>query len=198
MLKIMNRINGEENTIEKEIKILISESKYLGISNYFLWDEEFTQTNYYYQDKEKVLSKNNITVRVREKRNKLKLQIKYPICSDKALHVKRECSEEIDSIPYIIPNYKFLECSGLKINEVKRIGKLITLRKVYKWNEKTTICLDKNEYLKKSDHEVEIEYIDNLDPNLVNLFNSLDINFDKVINGKCSRFIEQYENRKWK
>lgn len=141
--------------IENELKFIITKEQYYKAQDRIKWDEIIEQVNYYYTDNEN----ENITIRVREKRDKYYLQVKIPLSEDKGIHIKKEFTKEIFDIPPIILGTELSELTGEKINNASYIGKLKTTRLRKKINQ-AELCLDKNEYLGITDYEVEIEYLD--------------------------------------
>ena len=65
--------------IEKEIKILLTNEQYNKIERMFRWEKTYNQINFYYGDLDKVEENGELTVRVRQKEDGYKLQIKKPI-----------------------------------------------------------------------------------------------------------------------
>jgi len=182
--------------IEKELKALLDEFTYYQALSLFDWDSKTIQTNYYYTDREGILERLKITVRVREKNGTYLLQVKTPISECSALHIKDEYEKVIDNSPSHIDRKLIESIIGIKVNSVTQIGELVTERHIITYNNKIEICLDKNYYLKITDYEMEIEFYDVIDQKLLDELSSIGIHFDTKINGKFSRFMTQYNMQK--
>ena len=87
---------------EQEFKSLLSKDKYEEIKKKYDWDNQFSQTNHYYSDDEGYILKNEITVRVREKNDSYKLQVKVPESIQSNIHIKNEFSRPFESVPKVI------------------------------------------------------------------------------------------------
>lgn len=174
--------------IEKEIKALISKSQYENIFNSFEWNKIFVQVNHYYVDPDGAQKNSNISIRVREANNSIKLQMKKPITLSGMLHVEDEYEYEysFDAVPDIITN---LNVRDIKLVSAKKIGELITKRCVYYFDKFTEICLDKNEYLNFIDYELEVEFNGDLPYKVKIWLENLGINNNSFVPGKYSRFM---------
>lgn len=180
--------------IEKEFKTLISESKYHELLSQFHWNKVIDQTNHYFSDSDEILQDKNITVRVREINGTYTLQIKSPINEDKALHINEEFEEKLTMLPNIICSKQFMNIANLFIGDAYLIGSLQTNRYVCQWNETTQICLDKNTYLRFTDYELEIEYINYISHELMDSLVNVGVSFEHKIEGKYSRFMKRRES----
>lgn len=178
---------------EKEVKILLKESEYEKLNSIFKWDKEFVQKNFYYGDSNFLNSEDKLaTIRVREKNNILMLQVKIPILKNNSLHIKKEYEKEINYIPKCISKTELEELTGVKtFSDVFQIGVLSTSRKICSQYENIEICLDKNEYLCKTDYEIEIEYKSEYPENIINIIKQLNIDTSNDIDGKNTRFIKR-------
>lgn len=179
--------------IEKELKSLLNRETFGETLKSFKWSDSINQTNYYYADKLGVLKAENITVRVRCIDGKHKLQVKSPISENGALHIKNEFEEKLAGLPNKIESKRLSEIIGREIEDAYLIGQLETHRHIFWWDESTQICLDENKYLGYIDYEIEIEYTDKVQDELISCLSSLSINFNKNTRGKYSRFIERSE-----
>lgn len=177
--------------LEKEIKVLIAKEEYDLLDKIFEWDDSYVQVNHYYTNT-KSGDNNDITVRVREKKEKLYLQIKLPIKKENSLHIKKEIEEELDYLPEFISGKKLEELTKILKDNIYKIGELVTFRKIYHYNDEVLICLDKNQYLGVVDYEVEIEYTGEYPQEVIELFESNDIYTKNEIYGKYSRFLMEY------
>lgn len=186
-------INKENDVImiERELKKIIKQDEYKSLLSVFAWSEIKNQTNFYYDvfppnDNEK------ITVRIRTINGQNKLQIKCALQnSDKE---RLEFEEEVPEISPFISSGRIKSLSGFHYDDVFLIGALVTQRNIYNWNSSIIVCLDKNEYLGTTDYELEIEYKDNVESDLLLLLSTYGITFNTKQQGKFSRYINRYYN----
>lgn len=180
--------------IEKEIKVLISKLEYDTLSENLNWKEEFLQENYYYLDKEGEIRKKDITVRIRKKEGKLKLQTKMPIQCQNALKIKEEKEIEVDEIYEEMGRDIYADLIDIYALNLYKVGKLITKRKIITFPN-CEIALDENHYCNKYDYELEIEYTEDEVPrNILDTIIALvDIDFSKCSKGKNRRFLAEYD-----
>ena len=138
------------NGIEKEIKIILDEKQYLEVMNSFQFSESFEQINYYYANRE--IIENNITIRIREKLGQMKLQLKIPQKTDKALHINKEYEKKVNRVLQHISKEEIYELSGLHCsNDVKLLGSLKTIRCICNTFPNVKIALDKSFYFNNID-----------------------------------------------
>lgn len=175
---------------EQEFKSLISKQKYEQIKNAYLWDKEFSQVNYYYFDNNDYILNNEITVRIREKSDSCKLQVKIPENIRSNVHIKNEFSMPIDNVYQSIDGNILKDLCGLDVGDVKRKGELKTKRRTKQINESVKLFLDKNEYLNTVDYEVEIEYL-NDEAEITDLIHELCLSEIEVTYGKKTRFVRK-------
>ena len=172
--------------IEKEIerKYILSEDKYKSIIDLLSSEYKFdkvTQINYYYDTIDFQLFKNDETLRVRQKNDKLKLEYKYGKKIKDSIRTCLEFSKDIGALPKKIHNSK-------SEDEYFNIGILVTERIDYKILD-YIISLDKNYYLGYIDYEIEIESQN--DFSLPDILCSINIVFSKNPKGKYTRFIKR-------
>ena len=119
-------------------------------------EKNVSQINYYYDTENNNLNKSNITVRVRQNEEKIKLQIK----NHKSVKENFLKSEEYNLSVKKLPNKIVINSNVL--NNVKTTvflkGSLCTKRKVYAFGSTGEICFDTNMYLGKCDYEIEFEF----------------------------------------
>ena len=176
--------------IEKELKKLLDKEQYNLIKSNFALDKEIAQTNHYYTDDNGILSKNHITVRIREIEDIKLLQIKLPISFQNSLSISREIEHKMSEIPNDIDTHLFENLCSIKLERLKLLGTLTTFRAIYKQDD-TELCLDKNIYLGKLDFELEIEYKDEPSPAIISKCNNLGISFNTQSQGKFARFLKE-------
>lgn len=177
--------------LEQEFKALISKEQFEKIRYNYTWDKKFTQVNHYYFDNNDYIIKNEITVRVREKDNSYKLQIKIPESIRSNIHIKNEFSMPFDNVPQVISGDVLKKLCGFDVGDVKRLGELKTERRTKKISDSVKLFLDKNEYLNTIDFEVEIEYL-NDESEITNLVRELGLSKSAVTYGKKTRFVQKF------
>ena len=187
--------SGQEELLEKEYKVLLSVDQYKKIEGMFRWQEVFTQTNYYYMDKENILSQKDVTVRIREKKNQFKLQTKVPFHNDENIVFtsKIEREMEMSGVPQLLSKRELAEVlpEEYQLQDVKRIGSLVTHRKVCQYGD-CEISLDSNEYLGVVDYESEIEFTKFVSDELLQQLGDIGICFLSKSPGKNRRFLRRY------
>lgn len=178
--------------IENEFKLMLTEKQYDDILSMFKWDNEITQTNYYYDTQELELSEQHITCRVREINGEYYLQMKLP--ADK-LYSRVELEKQLSSLPQMLSGKELDSlCGRSGLSDVKMLGGLTTVRSVKKYNG-AEIDLDRSTYFSKTDYELEIEFTDehtarNL---LTQIVEQLGLELDgDVCIGKARRFLTEY------
>ncbi len=171
---------------EYEQKTMLNESQYCEILEKLITSyssKKYIQVNYYYDTQNYDIWRNNKTIRVRFKNDKLEFQIKNHLLTHNNTVISDETIIEIDVLPQII------EYEGQIVN---KIGELVTERYDFYCND-YVISLDKNFYLGSTDYEIEIESISGnpilFTQQLQNLFDNID-NLEEV-NGKYTRFIKK-------
>ena len=174
--------------IEKELKSILSKEQYNKISEMLNWEKDYTQVNYYFDSEDKYCLKNATTVRIRYKNEKYMIQVKVPIKLDQALHIKKEFEKSIPGFKDVISGSEISFLTGLQdFPTVAHFGSLSTRRKEYSFGS-TLICLDYNEYNDIKDYEVEIEFENEPDPEVMEKLFSVGVLFDKNVEGKFTRF----------
>ena len=172
---------------EKEYKVLINQDDYKELLGSFGFNKNYRQVNYYFDTKDNYCKLNNITIRIREKENKCCLQVKVPIKYDNALHIKKEYEKKYSFLKTQITSDELKILTGLDIPTVNCIGMLATQRNEYIVND-TILCLDKNEYNGVTDYELEVEFQNQVDENVMQVLNETGLSFEKTVDGKFSRF----------
>lgn len=145
--------------IEQELKLALTEWEYntiLRANN----AEPKLQVNYYFAGK---LLQSDEMVRVRKKEDKYILCYKKRVNGNSEIMVSDEREREIDAqtaqryIEKGISNLELLELLSVHMAyDLRCVGSLNTYRAKFKLRE-WTIELDKNEYLGKTDYELECE-----------------------------------------
>jgi uncharacterized protein YjbK len=133
---------------EHELKMMLTKDEHHFLLRFFdkLMVESGLQTNYYYDTRDEVMRKRNVTVRVRQKNNKLIGTVKRHLDTDNCSI--EECFQ-VDTLPRVIM------WDGMPL---WMQGSLMTERKTFKICDRITMMLDLNQYLDVVDYELEIEY----------------------------------------
>ncbi|MBO6166692.1 MAG: CYTH domain-containing protein [Eubacterium sp.] len=177
---------------EKEIKVLLSKDEYNRLDVLFCWSKDYYQINHYYGN-ESLFDSDLNTYRVREKNGKIKIQVKIPEKKEGSLHIKKEYEKEINSVPEIIKKEELTEITGIPFDEDKEyIGKLTTHRKECLDYENVEICLDKNEYLNKTDYEIEIEFKGEYPEEITSILERNGIKTSETVDGKNTRYMKEF------
>lgn len=182
--------------IENEFKIMLSKTQYEKL----LSSRDFstvTQVNYYYDhfnNGELEMSAHHVTVRVRELGGKFYLQMKLP--TEKALS-RVELEKELEALPETLSGELLSSLAQGDFPDVKMLGSLKTTRSVWKFDG-GEIDLDKSEYFRKVDYEVEIEFTNEQNARKVldEITELLEIKPSaEVCAGKIRRFLEEYKKQ---
>ncbi len=174
--------------LETELKCIIDERTYIRLSELFKWDWIKEQVNSYYTDSKNELKRNGITFRIREKDSAKKIQIKTHKGPAGPLQICEEQEYDTDTIPESFGADEVKKLTGISA-DVFLLGSLTTLRHSLMFCDGVEICLDKNDYLDKTDYEIEIEYTKPIPKELTELLNSEGVEFTERSVGKCSRFM---------
>lgn len=181
--------------IENEFKIMLTKEQYNNIHSLFEWDDEFSQTNTYYDTPDLQMSDRHITVRVREIAGDFFLQMKLPAETTNNGAVSRiELESHMDNIPQSISGELLSETSKISdLPDVSLLGELSTIRskKLYPSVE---IDLDKSTYFGKTDYELEVEYTDEAAASEIvsRIRSQAGLNMFAPSRGKIRRFLAEY------
>ena len=138
---------------ELEKKMLISKDEYDYIMDHFGYEIPLAkkaivnQINYYFDDDDLSMNRQNITCRIRFKDGKYIGTMK-----------KHSCGSDDKSIETEIKIYDGINKNSFTDMGLKLQGELITKRCVVLKDANCEAVLDKNEYLGHTDYELEIEY----------------------------------------
>lgn len=175
---------------ETEYKFLVSEEQF---KMYFaIFVEKYgkattkLQVNYYYDTEDNMLNKNDITVRVRQKRNKLKWQVKKHSGKCASLFSSDEYSENIEELP------RFITIDGVN-EELFLKGSLVTERRVIDFGVGGKLCFDISMYLGTIDYEIEVEYTNQDKPIGDVIAAVIDSNLGAINGRKSKRFFKKWE-----
>ena len=172
---------------EHEVKMLLTRMEYEQIIQVFekLPCKDIFQTNYYYDTNNQMLRKQNTTMRIRKKENRLKGTLKQ--------HCENDCSSlEMDFYVDLVPETMLYNSEILRM-----MGKLYTERKEFFLSDSMQIVLDRNEYLNYVDYELEIECtkdsVDNAKAIIIIIRDLLKINTNIQSISKSERFFRRLE-----
>lgn len=175
--------------IETEYKFLLNKERFKSILDkcddlLFLQSRKL-QINYYYDTKENFFSKHCYTIRVRQKNDELKFQVKKHKSRLGALTISNEYSYKLNYLPYK------MQLPGME-EPIYFKGSLTTERVEYSIGKHSTICFDYNMYLGICDYEIEIEIVES-DKNYVVRFMEKFNLIDYSSKSKYSRFFKRLE-----
>ena len=140
---------------ETEYKFLVSEEQFNKYFTFFgkKYGQASTklQVNYYYDTEDNMLNKNDVTVRIRQERDKLKWQIKRHSRKYGALFLSDEYSGNIAKLP------QSLTVDGIK-EKLFLKGSLLTERKEISFGIGGKLCFDFSMFWGVVDYEIEVEY----------------------------------------
>lgn len=186
----------ERKMLEKEYKFLLTREQYDALKEYFQWNNTFEQFNYYYNDMDNYIYNNNITVRIRERNGKFKLQTKMNVYNNGALAIKEEKELDVDGAYALIQPEILKNMIGYMCRDIHKVGVLKTYRDVCTKFQNVEICLDMNEYLSIVDYELEIEYTseNGVDSMLRQMVKKFGLQLEKKTEGKNSRFFHELKH----
>lgn len=134
--------------MELEKKLLLAKEEYDRLLEYFGQDVRPTkQINYYFDTDDYLMNRHDITCRIRWKNGEYQATLKQHIRGTNQ-------SKEVDLKVRGIGENSFVD-AGLRLQ-----GSLTTRRFVIMKNNFCEVVLDKNDYLRYVDYELEIEYSD--------------------------------------
>lgn len=148
--------------IEIEAKALVSEKDFQKFIEHFkkISNKPYKQINYYIDDEERSLANSGISLRIRKK-DGYELTLKTPlseglleknqIISDKEFNEYKKGKFPVGDIS------RFLEMLGFDLTKLKILNSLTTTRVDVNYLD-GLLSLDKNEYNKTTDYEIEYEY----------------------------------------
>ena len=174
--------------LETELKCMLDEETYNRLEKMFEWDSVFDQTNGYYSDPSGMLKKSGITLRARTIDGKSVIQVKAHKNDDSPLQISEESEYKTDAVPDQFTPDEVKRMTGLEVSAAL-LGSLTTRRHSLMYSDGVEICLDKNDYLDKTDYEIEIEYTKDIPPALLEKLREEGVGFDTAAVGKCSRFM---------
>jgi uncharacterized protein YjbK len=187
------------NAIEIEAKALVKKDDYEKLANLFKDYPSFCQTNYYIDNEERLLHKEGIVLRVREKKGIFEMTLKTPL--SEGLLEKSELLSEGSALALkernVFPENdlkRFLTMLDIDISSLKILTSLKTER-IDAPYQGGKLSIDKNDYSGLEDYEIELEYNNQADAErlLKELLESNGIAFSL---NKKTKMARAMENRK--
>ena len=150
------------NAIEIEAKALVSQDDYRKLAKLFPDSPRYTQTNHYIYSDERILFKEGIALRIREKNGQYELTLKTPLSQGL---LEKNCvitKQQFDDFKEkgIFPKgdtSRFLTMLDIDIATLKILTSLTTDRIDVEYKG-GLLSIDRNCYSGKTDYEVEFEY----------------------------------------
>lgn len=185
------------NAIEIEAKVLISQDDYRKLAKVFPYSPRYIQTNYYIDSDTRILNKEGIALRIRERNGQYELTLKTPLSQgllEKNCTISHEQFLDFTN-KGIFPKgdtSRFLTMLDIDIATLKIITSLTTERIDVDY-EGGLLSIDRNVYSGITDYEIEFEY-NNLEgakeilSNLLKKNGIMDFTFSK--NSKTHRAME--------
>jgi len=187
--------------IEIEAKALVNEKEFDKFVKFFATtnNKSYVQVNYYIDDCDLSLANHGISLRVRKKKDEYELTLKTPL-SEGLLEKNQTLSQK--EFDYLMKNSKFpegdikrfLTMLGMDISLMKIMTSLTTTRTDIEYKD-GLLSLDKNEYNKKKDYEIEYEYNSEIGAVkiLKNLFSKLKVPYKP---NKISKVVRAFNSLK--
>lgn len=183
--------------LEHEMKRMLSKESYEELLQHEalskLKQVKQLQINYYYDTKNHLLYDNDITLRIRQINDQLKLEIKFPVEDNGAYKIKREYAEPITELPLSIDlDHRFQDVAPNE--QAFLIQPLITERTRIQVTDHIQFDLDKSSYLGVTDYELEIEFQEESYDEAKLMYEQLfgDSTEEIQTKGKKSRFFKRY------
>ena len=150
------------NAIEIEAKALVSQDDYRKLAKLFPDSPRYTQTNHYIDSDTRILNKEGIALRIREKNDQYELTLKTPLSQGL---LEKNCvitKQQFDDFKEkgIFPKgdtSRFLTMLDIDIATLKILTSLTTDRIDVEYKG-GLLSIDRNCYSGKTDYEVEFEY----------------------------------------
>lgn len=153
------------SNIEIEAKVLLSKDDYEKVYKSLNMDyaSSYTQVNYYIDSKDSTLKKNDVALRIREKKGEYVLTLKTPL--SEGLLEKNQSLRPKEALEMISLNKfpcgeikEFLEVLDIDTSVLIVKAKLTTLRsEIDNPSEEEVISIDSNTYGNKVDYELEVD-----------------------------------------
>lgn len=150
------------NAIEIEAKVLLKDEDYAKLAEAFKEEVRYSQTNYYIDNDKRLLAKEGIALRIREKDGHFELTLKTPL-SQGLLEKNENITEDMFKAfrdQGVFPKgdtARFLMMLDIDLKTLKILTSLTTERIDVDY-EGGLLSIDRNHYSGITDYEVEFEY----------------------------------------
>ena len=150
------------NAIEIEAKILISQDDYRKLTKLFPECPRYIQTNYYIDSENRILNKEGIALRIRQKTDRFELTLKTPLSQgllEKNCVITKDQFNDFRN-KGIFPKgdtSRFLTMLDIDLDSLKILTSLTTERIDVEYKG-GLLSIDRNVYSDITDYEVEFEY----------------------------------------
>ena len=150
------------NAIEIEAKALVSQDEYRTLCHSFKNAERYTQTNYYIDSDDRILAKEGIALRIREKAGVYELTLKTPLSQGLLEKTNLITMNDFAMLRDFgdFPNAdlkRFLLMLDLDVEKLKILTYMTTERIDIPY-QGGLLSLDRNTYNGITDYEIEFEY----------------------------------------
>ncbi len=150
------------NAIEIEAKALVGQDDYRKLADHYCDSLRYIQTNYYIDSEDRILAKNGIALRVRQKFDSYELTLKTPLSQGLLEKNAPLTREEFRAFREngIFPkgdHVRFLTMLDIDVSKLKILTQLTTDRIDVEY-EGGLLSIDRNSYSGKVDYEIEFEY----------------------------------------
>ena len=176
--------------LETEYKAMLTPEQYEAIEKMFVWDKVIEQTNSYYADPKMLLKRGGITLRVRTIDGVSRIQVKVHKNELSPLQISEESEFETDTIPDGFTAEEVERMTGISV-PASLLGSLTTKRNSLMYCDGVEICLDKSDYLGKTDYEIEVEYTGEIPDSLRAALAGAGVSFTDAAVGKMTRFMRR-------
>ncbi len=176
--------------LETEFKAMLTQEQYNDLDRMFKWDWVKEQTNSYYADPSMLLKKHGITLRIRTINGISKIQVKAHKNENSPLQICEETEFDTETIPNKFAADEVEHMTGISA-PASLLGSLTTLRHSLMYSDGVEICLDKSDYLGKTDYEIEVEYTSEIPDSLKEKLADAGIEFKDAAVGKMTRFMQR-------
>lgn len=191
------------SNIEIEAKVLLSKEDYAKVEKSLNLNDDnaYTQVNYYIDSKDRILKKNDIALRIREKKGVYVMTLKTPL-SEGLLEKNQDLSAK-EALEMINLNrfpkgaiQEFIETFDIDVSDLIVLARMTTLRnEINNTDKDETISLDMNTYGNHVDFELEVDEtsMDNAEKRVEEILKPLGIKYDLNHLNKSTRAIAAAE-----
>lgn len=152
-----NPIESSLDNTEVEYKMLISENDYRKLCEYFKPDIIHVQTNEYFETYDSQLKRRGYAIRIRTVENRFIMTIKKPRDAVSKFEYEREIStNNLQKLSEEDLNWAY-SIIGLGKLDLKPLARFTTTRNLIPFSDQAELCIDKTEFSKHTDYELEFE-----------------------------------------